>query len=192
MRKLLWSSSTMNKYINPKHGLGNMDLNLHTSIISGETWRQRNHISPTSFEVQRLPRTPTHCCAHAPMHHQLSCFTYGLVLRGYYVNTVTIREAVQAFPLLLTLLDHPPGCQQHPIIVRTTETSTEDLLCLQVEMREVELLLETCFTYSLTKPTLATHKGKALHLNTSAQQGPLLFDKIMMFLIYFKSLLSVS
>lgn len=102
------------------------------------------------------------------MHHQLDCFTYGLFLRSSCVNTGTVTEAVWALPLLLILLDHPPRCQQHPIIVRTSRTSTEDLLWLQVGMREDELLCETYFTYSLTELSLATHKGKALQLTTSA------------------------
>lgn len=46
-------------------------------------------------------------------------------------------------------------------------------------MREDELLLGPCFTYSLTKFSLATRKGKALHLTTSAEQGPLLLNKIL-------------
>lgn len=156
-----------------------------SSINSREIWRQRNRIPPPVLN-SRGHQGPLHIAMPIPWCTiKLDCFTYGLVLRGSYVNTVTITEAVQALPLLLILLDHPPGCQQHPVIVRTTGTSAEDLLWLRVGMREDELLFETCFTYSQTKFSLATHKGKALCLTTSAWQGPLLLDKIRSFFSLF-------
>lgn len=53
------------------------------------------------------------------------------------------------------------------ITVRATGTETQDLLWLQVGTKD-KLLLGICFSYGLTKFSLATHGGKARDLITSA------------------------
>lgn len=150
----------MNKCINPQHGLGNMDLHLHTGVhlsLAEKSEDRKTTFPHHRFEFQRSPRTPTPCYAlspHAPSAQLLHLWISPQRFLCKYCQP--LQKQVQVLPLLLILLDHPSGCQQHAIIVRTTGTSTEDLLWLQVGMREDELLLGPCFTYSLTKFSLAT------------------------------------
>lgn len=156
MHKLLRGSTTMNKCISPKPGLGNVDLNLHRGVHLSlpEKSAGRETISPQHcFELQRSPGALTHfyACSPGASHHQLNCFTHQLFPRGSYINTVTTAGAVTGSS------QWPPWHLGRPLT--TTGISTDDLFWLQVGIREDELLLSTHFPYSLIKFSSATCKN---------------------------------
>lgn len=171
MHQLLGGSTIMNKCISSKHGLWNMDLDLHTGvpIASKEVCKQKN-LLPPSLWIPKVTGGPFILLCPCPRCITPSARVLGLPIapQGFLWKCILHRRSShRLFPRWLFFLIAFLAAGSIPITVRATGTETRDLLWLQVGTKD-KLLLGICFSYGLTKFSLATHGGKAWDLITSA------------------------